>query len=159
MNKRNSNGWLGRDTNISDRHKMYGVGCPATDVDFFLCEYHYGRCVALIEYKYLPRLKREAIETGAIKAIFTINEKLPTFVVGYDDDFNYTFLKSNAVGYKRLNDHLDSRGITSYHEPVRFVDDSPSYMVPVLAESEYVRFLYALRGIKPSGDALDFLED
>ncbi len=49
-------GW--RDQAISQRHRKWGVSCPAVDLDFLLVEYNLGAPIALVEYKheraYLP---------------------------------------------------------------------------------------------------------
>jgi hypothetical protein len=43
-------GW--RDNAISLRHRQWGFNCPATDLDFLMCEFNYSKPVALIEYKH-----------------------------------------------------------------------------------------------------------
>lgn len=43
-------GW--RCAAISERHRKWGWNCPAADLDFVMCEYNYGKPVALIEYKH-----------------------------------------------------------------------------------------------------------
>ena len=43
-------GW--RDADLSARHRQWGWDCPAVDLDFLLVEYHVGKPVAMIEYKY-----------------------------------------------------------------------------------------------------------
>jgi hypothetical protein len=36
---------------ISTRHRDWGYNCPGVDLDFLVCEYNYGKPVALVEYK------------------------------------------------------------------------------------------------------------
>lgn len=41
-----------RDMDISNRHRTWGWDCPAVDIDFLMCEYNFGKPIAIIEYKY-----------------------------------------------------------------------------------------------------------
>lgn len=41
-----------RDERISQRHRKWGVGCPAVDIDFALLEFNYNKPVAIVEYKH-----------------------------------------------------------------------------------------------------------
>jgi len=44
-------GW--RDEEISKRHRnFWGPGCHAIDLDFIMIEHHFGKVVALIDYKH-----------------------------------------------------------------------------------------------------------
>ena len=47
--KKERSGW--RDEGISRRHRLWGVSCSATDIDFLLVEYIYNTPKAIIEYK------------------------------------------------------------------------------------------------------------
>jgi hypothetical protein len=42
-------GW--RDQWPSERHRLWGAGCPSVDIDWLVVEYTFGRPVALVEYK------------------------------------------------------------------------------------------------------------
>lgn len=44
-------GW--RDEKISRRHRLWGVSCPAIDLDFLMLEFNYREPVALVEYKHM----------------------------------------------------------------------------------------------------------
>jgi hypothetical protein len=43
-------GW--RDQSLSERHRSWGAGCTAVDLDLVLVEYHLARPVAIVEYKH-----------------------------------------------------------------------------------------------------------
>lgn len=43
-------GW--RDEDLSRRHREWGPGCHAVDFDFIMVEHHFGKVVALIDYKH-----------------------------------------------------------------------------------------------------------
>lgn len=40
-----------RDARISERHRLWGLNCPAVDLDFVLIEYNNCKPRALVEYK------------------------------------------------------------------------------------------------------------
>jgi hypothetical protein len=43
-------GW--RDQQISERHRQWGIDCPAVDLDLLMVEYNFGRPAGLVEYKH-----------------------------------------------------------------------------------------------------------
>ena len=42
-------GW--RDQELSLRHRQWGLGCPAVDLDFLMVEYDHARVACIVEYK------------------------------------------------------------------------------------------------------------
>ena len=63
-------GW--RDQRISERHRLWGYNCPATDIDFLLLEYDTGKPAAIVEYKrdgaFKPNLKHSTYRAMSILA-------------------------------------------------------------------------------------------
>ncbi|MBR1645211.1 MAG: hypothetical protein IJ774_05785 [Selenomonadaceae bacterium] len=123
---RERNGW--RDEGISRRHRLWGVECQMTDLDFpvleYYCEHRVVRPVAIIEYKN-DHAKRDdnLLPYGALRQISDC-ANLPFFVVRYSSDFkNYLVIAMNKWGELRLSEK--ERAMT---------------------EETYIRFLYYLRG-------------
>jgi hypothetical protein len=79
-------GWRCQD--ISERHRAWGVDCPAVDMDFVLLEYNHGKPVALIEYKHdnarEPNLKHATYRALADLAGNYASGALPFYVVFYE---------------------------------------------------------------------------
>ena len=65
--KKERSGW--RDEGISRRHRLWGVSCSATDIDFLLVEYIYNTPKAIIEYKneHAPPQKLSASQYQVLK--------------------------------------------------------------------------------------------
>jgi hypothetical protein len=109
-----------RDLGFSKRHRLYGRDCPATNIDFL--EYDEGQSVAVIEAK----RERERFDEPNKKAIIDLSNRasLPAFKVVHADDFSiFTVSSLNPIAR-------------------RFLKSKPGTM----QESEFIRFLYAIRG-------------
>ena len=120
------NGW--RDEWISNRHRAWGFNCPAVDLDFVMCEYHYGMPVALVEYKHM---NAKAVDRSqpTYRALIALadgyrHRELPAFVARYESD-NATFI------IEPLN----------LHAKRHFGNVAGSRM----CEQDFVRHLYLLR--------------
>lgn len=126
VTERERNGW--RDEGISRRHRLWGVECQATDIDWLVleyrCEYKVVRAVAFIEYKNenAPR-KDDLLPYHAIRQVSNSAE-LPFFVVRYTSDFK-TYLVIAMNEWAKIRLQSDERQFT---------------------EEKFVHFLYWLRG-------------
>jgi hypothetical protein len=80
-------GW--RDAGLSARHRSWGFDLPATDLDFLLLEYTFGKAKAIVEYKHERATSTLRICHPTIEAIRDLADKaeLPFFVVRYSDDY------------------------------------------------------------------------
>jgi hypothetical protein len=113
-----------RDMSLSERHRLYGVDCPAVDIDLLLIEYDTATPVALIEYKnehaysgHTSWSTWHALETLANNAL------LPLFQVIYSSDFSrWQVRPMNYIARYRIP------------QPVE------------MNEPDFVRFLYSIRG-------------
>lgn len=161
MKQSNRNGWAGFDVTLSDRHRLYGSDIAACDLDFILIEYAYGKAAALVEYKRLKNLRSASLNSTSISALFSINDKLPTYVIAYSDRFDFYFLKRNAAGGQALEQFLASRNQKIEYKPVVFADEDEKFSgikAPCLSESDYIRFLHHIRGCKLSASAIKFIK-
>lgn len=119
-------GW--RDEEISRRHRLWGVACPAVDLDFVLMEYHHGKPCAIVEYKHVRAREVDPTKSN-YRALVELangyrNGELPCFVARYnpfDWSFIVTPLNNVACDYFR------------------------EYAGQLLTEQEFVRFLLFLR--------------
>jgi len=75
-------GW--RDEHISRRHRLWGVNCPAVDLDFVMMEYNVGLPAALVEYKkYCARaLDLRHATYRALRALADREPPIP-FIIAY----------------------------------------------------------------------------
>lgn len=100
-------GW--RDQKLSERHRTWGVDCPAVDIDFLMLEYDQGKASAIVEYKNEHALEQRQ-NHPSYKALKDLADRagLPAFAVRYADDFSWwrvvalnaracDFLPSNPV--------------------------------------------------------------
>ena len=113
---------------LSDRHRIWGFGCPATDLDLVMIEYDQGIAFAVIEYKAGLERKLTEGERWSLRAIKDLADRadLPAYVVKFEDDpwrFHVQPLGARGAGQLPMGDHDR-----------------------VLTEQEYVDFLYQLRG-------------
>ncbi|MGE4131890.1 MAG: hypothetical protein AB7F86_09640 [Bdellovibrionales bacterium] len=79
-----------RDYELSQRHRKWGYGVPAYDIDFLLCEVDKGEPTALIEYK----SEWSSPQFPSHPSYLTLSSlgdrsKLPVFVVRYAQDFSW----------------------------------------------------------------------
>lgn len=127
-------GW--RDQALSERHREWGINCPAVDLDFLMVEYDYGKPSAIIEYKnFRARPVSRVHPTIRALSYLATQAKIPFFVVRYmspKDCSNWKFDVSpinefaESACEKYLNNKIGSSGY--------------------LIEAEFVSFLYAIRG-------------
>ncbi|RKL62325.1 hypothetical protein DXT63_11890 [Thermoanaerobacteraceae bacterium SP2] len=113
-----------RDMSLSERHRLYGIDCPAVDIDLLLIEYDSATPVALIEYKNEHSFSGNT-SWSTWRALETLanNAMLPLFKVTYSSDFSRWCVR--PVNY-----------IAQYRIPQPVEMDEP----------DFVRFLYSLRG-------------
>lgn len=121
-------GW--RDEGISRRHRLWGVDCKATDIDFVLAEYYEKEnqihLAALIEYKneHAQKLKINSLQCRTYIELAT-RADLPFYIVFYNDDFkNFYVVCGNSLARRKL-------GCKRRH----------------MSEYEYIKFLYKLRDL------------
>ncbi len=135
MSKDERTGW--RDRGISARHRLWGVDCPAADLDFLLVEYNLGRPVALVEYKHedarMPDLKH-----ATYRAIRSLADAaaLPFWIAFY----------SNTDWWFRVY-------------PVNVLAQEHYASDRVMSEREYVTSLYRLRNYLVKHELLANLSD
>ena len=120
-------GW--RDEGISRRHRTWGIGCPATDLDFVLVERQFNDPVSLVEYKNEHVKKPISFNDGNIVSIRKLSDMagLPFFVVVYKDHFEkFIVAPVNAIA--------------------KHIMQLTGSICKAMSESEYVKLLYQLRG-------------
>lgn len=120
-------GW--RDRSLSERHRRWGINCPAIDIDFL--EFHHGEPVALIECKHecAPPWN---LDGKPARAFIRLADRagLPAFYVVRADDFSWWTVEAlNSVALEKLGTSSDT-----------------------LSEPEFISFLYALRGLSMPPD-------
>jgi hypothetical protein len=127
-------GW--RDQALSERHRLYGLDCPAVDIDFLMLEYNYGQPVALIDYKFHV-LEQVDVEHPSLRAISILADRgaIPFFVVRY-----WRSPWSYAV------------------EPINVLANDVVQEQTEMSEVTFVRFLYDLRGSVPPTHVTDRLD-
>ena len=101
---------------ISKRHREWGCTCPAVDLDFVLAEYHYGKPVALIEYKdkhaRMPDFNHPTYMALTSLADNYALHPLPFVVVFYcPDDWWFTIYPVNDAA-KKFYGHVDGQTIS-----------------------------------------------
>lgn len=127
-------GW--RDLSLSQRHRMWGVGCPAVDVDLLLVEMNRGQAVALVEYKHELATPQYPTHPTYL-AMSSLGDKadVPVFAVRYSHDFATWRVTSLNQTAKRMF-------------PGR----------RTMSERQWVTFLYNLRGTQPPEQIFELLE-
>ena len=128
-------GW--RDQRLSERHRAWGIDCPAADIDFLLLEYDRGLPVALVEYKH----EQKGYFTQAHPTFHAIKELadragIPFFIARYSADIS---------SFHLLSGNLLAETYIPYGEET-------------MTEAEYVRFLYKLRGYDCPQSIIDGLK-
>lgn len=99
-------GW--RDLEISQRHRAWGMNCPAVDLDFVLLEFNHGVPVAVVDYKHCAKADPlEGLNEWAVKAMSALynedGENLPFFVARYwPDTWSFKVLAMNDAARKWL---------------------------------------------------------
>lgn len=116
------------DRQLSDRHRLWGADCPATDLDFALMEYNHGVPVAIVDYKHhLAKLERTNAATyDALSYLVDMRSgrHLPFLITRYWDDI-WAF------------------SVLGVNDPAREWLGSMDWID--MTEQQYVRRLYALR--------------
>lgn len=81
-------GW--RDSALSERHRSWGLDCPALDMDFIMLEYDHGAATALVEYKNEHAAPQYATHPS-YRALVDIGNRagLPVFACRYATDFTW----------------------------------------------------------------------
>lgn len=75
-----------RDGDLSRRHRRWGVGCPAVDIDFPLIEYNWGEPAAIVEYKFAGAEGRSVdFDNPSMRALASLANaaKIPFIVALY----------------------------------------------------------------------------
>lgn len=127
-------GW--RDGHLSDRHRKWGFGCPAQDIDFLLVEYSSNNPVALIEYKSEFAPEQYPTHPSYI-ALSRLGERaqLPFFVVRYAQDFSWwKIVPINSVAKMKVPERIE------------------------VNERLFVTWLWNLRGLEPPKEIFQFIE-
>jgi len=111
MSARENTYW--RDAAISQRHRQWGMDCPATDVDFFLIEYDRGLPCAVVDYKHGNRADPLAgVHPGSARALGGLYDhhgrQLPYFTVLYHPGTAWRF-QAKAMNTPALR-WLDGNG-------------------------------------------------
>jgi hypothetical protein len=118
-----------RDEKLSLRHRDWGMDCPAVDIDFLLCEYNHSKPVALIDYKLRENANKGYRHDSSIRTVANLADcaNIPFFVVYYNclnNCWQFMLVPINKIAS----------------------DNKVEYHSKWLTESEYVNFLYSLRG-------------
>lgn len=128
-------GW--RDGHLSERHRKWGLACPAIDLDFILLEYDRGRPNALIEYKaeYAPA---QFPTHPSYLALCNLGDRanIPVFAVRYAQDFSWW----------KVN-------------PLNIVAKKVFPQKQHWTERQFVTFLYNIRGLQPPDEMFDWLDN
>lgn len=98
--RQESTNW--RDEALSQRHRTWGVNCPATDIDLMLLEFNFGKPVALAEFKRFGALMVDPSHPTqtAVTALADgyAPGALPYFVAYYDPvDWTFVVYPMNAA--------------------------------------------------------------
>jgi hypothetical protein len=134
-----------RDRLISNRHReVFGVNCPATDIDNLLIEYDNAKPVAIIEYKHALAFSKHqwAIVEANTRAIATLASwaNLPAFMAYYSIEesgfFRYFLCALNHVAREWMERKF------YFHEGQD------------LCEFDFVDFLYFLRKRKAPNEIM-----
>jgi len=127
-------GW--RDGHLSERHRKWGLACPALDIDFLLLEYDRGRPTALVEYKG-EHAPAQLPSHPSYRALADLGNRaeIPFFAVRYAQDFSWWKIVAINRPAKRI---LPERQMYS--------------------ERQWITFLYNLRGLQPPEDIFELLE-
>ena len=115
-------GW--RDEGLSRRHRRWGWDCPAVDLDFLFLEYDHGKATAIVEYKNKHAAPQYASHP-TYQAMIDLGTRagIPVLACRYSDDFSlWKAVPLNDAAKKYLPERKD------------------------MSESEWVKFLYGLRG-------------
>ena len=124
-----------RHSELSARHREWGVECPATDIDCIV-EIARGKPAAIIEYKRSNADLEQSLQSWRALWILADKAKLPFWVVVWDNGggrWTFRIARANETGIRLIREHLP------------FAGDAP-----LLNERDFVRFLHLVRGRDPS---------
>ena len=122
MSANERTGW--RDEKLSLRHRKWGCDCPAVDIDFLVIEYDEAEPKALVEYKHIEKGEVDFTDANYRTLTNLANAaSLPFFNVRYSDDLR-----------------------AYYISPINELARSFLGECRLMAERQYVEFLYLLRG-------------
>jgi hypothetical protein len=113
-----------RDQELSERHRRWGWGCPALDIDFLLLEYDKGEPSALVEYKH-EKAPDQYMSQPSYQALIKLASRasLPLFAVRYSGDFeNWTVIPLNNLAQDHVppgKTMMDERGYVSLLYTIR----------------------------------------
>lgn len=142
------NGW--RDSELSRRHRKWGLNCPAVDIDFLLVEYNHEKPVALVEYKNINANIPNHFNHPTYKALSYLadNHKprpLPFFIAIYDSNHWWFIIKPINEKSKKLLSFVEGKKI------------SEQYFVKILyrlrkrfLEEEELKLINQLNNVVPS---------
>ncbi len=127
-------GW--RDAGLSQRHRQWGVACPAADIDLLLMEVDRRKVTALVEYKgeFAPP---QFVTHPTYLAMASLGDaaEVPVFATRYSTDFTvWKVTPLNRVAKKILPERQQ------------------------MSERQWVTFLYNLRGQQPPEEIFQLLE-
>jgi hypothetical protein len=125
-----------RDGHLSERHRKWGLGLPAIDLDFILLEYDRGRPTALIEYKGEHASPQFPSHPSYMALAHLGNQAdLPVFAVRYAQNFSWWKITPlNRIARQKFPDKQE------------------------MTERQYVTWLYNIRGLKPPKEIFQWLE-
>jgi len=129
--KKERTGW--RDYGLSERHRRWGWDCPAVDLDFLMLEYDRGKAVAIVEYKH-ELAPQQYASHPSYQAIIDLGNRagLPVFACRYSSDYSwFRVVPLNKIAKEWLLE------------------------VKKMSESEWVAFLYKLRGYDLPRDVIE----
>lgn len=126
-------GW--RDMNLSERHRLWGWDCPAVDLDFLFLEYDRGKAVAIVEYKH-ERARPQVAAHPTYQAMIDLANRanVPIYACRYQGDFEWF----KVVPLNRC--------------AIAFLPERQT-----MTESEWVSFLYRIRGREISSEQINAL--
>lgn len=123
-----------RHLELSQRHREWGVDCPATDIDC-LVEIARGVPVAIIEYKRDTADLEQSIQSWRSLWILADKARIAFFLAVWSrsaGEYSFRIERANNRGVELIREH---RGIDRQDE--------------AMSEREYVRFLYLIRDRDP----------
>lgn len=113
---------------ISERHRQWGLNCPAVDIDFLMVEYDQGKPVAIVEYKE-KHWDVKNTSSMTINAIKELAGSLPFLIAVYDsDDWSFIVHPINGAAKEHYKDWANIK----------------------MSERNFVESLYAFRKLKPN---------
>ncbi len=117
-------GW--RDEGISRRHRLWGVTCAATDIDFILVEYNSNTPKAIVEYKNEHAKKLHILKDAQCQVLKKLGDlaQIPVIGARYVSNFSrFTVVPMNQLAKN-------------------FVPTTTK-----MVEAKFVELLYRMRGI------------